>query len=166
MPQFFLITLSPLQFSAGFVLLGISFHSHKHVLSLQFHPTTSTTTMYVPPIIFYPTAHLVPHFVHVADLFCAGAGFSGHYCTPTICPPTICPPTSVYSLFPPLLAVVPWSSHRYARDTKKLQRKGEADRMLGIGFETQIPRLFEASMDIPLCPHLFHIVYILRMPKN
>jgi hypothetical protein len=57
------------------------------------YPTTSDTTIYVPPIIFDRNAHLVPKLVRVADILWAGAGLSSHYKSSTICPPT-----SVYSL--------------------------------------------------------------------
>lgn len=57
------------------------------------HPSTSSSTIYVPPIVFDRNSHLVPILVRMADLLWSGAGMSGHYETSTICPPT-----SVYSL--------------------------------------------------------------------
>jgi hypothetical protein len=64
------------------------------ITNLHFaHPTTSSTTIYVPPIVFDRNAHLVPRLVRMADLLWSGAGMSGHYESSTICPPT-----SVYSL--------------------------------------------------------------------
>jgi len=57
------------------------------------YPSTSGTTLYVPPIIFDRNIHRVPLGVRLADMLWCGAGLSGLHCNSTTSIPT-----SVYSL--------------------------------------------------------------------